>query len=439
MPTMDEQQLINTAISQYKEKQYASAIDTLSHVIYNDMENRKAQYILALCYMYTHENERALYYFKEASYDKNYRFKARKHMQELSKLTDKYEVDNDTEKVMRFKVFRSDINFDAVAGSTAQKTYLKEHVIDVIKHRDTFREYGKKLSAGVIFYGPPGNGKTYMARALAGEASTFMIAIKINQILGQYVGVPEKNISTLFKQANMQSPCIIFIDEIDALGSSRSQLSGGDEQGGTMALKMAVNSLLEHIDGIEKNNEGIFIIGATNRPWDLDSALTRPGRIEDIVYMGLPDSKTRTECFKINMRNKKNVQTLDYGRLARATIGLSNADINAICENATNTQVHKKISGKNDAPLLTTHDLLREIRKHTSSTMAWFAETQKEILGRVKTEIVNGRKIVTKKEGKLTPEELVKYSAMTKDMRKFNSVKYKMHMKMTRFTSLYLW
>ena len=431
--------MLNEVIVLYKEKRYDEAIDLLTKHIFNNPEDNDSKYILAICYLYRKKYDKAEYYFNEAASSRVWKKKALEHIQKIKELNLNPKINEDTEKVIKFKVFKSDLTFNDIAGNEPQKKFLKEHVIDVIKHKKLFKEYNKRLSAGILFYGSPGNGKTMLARALAGETQSYMITVNIHEILGQYVGVSEKNIARLFYQASIQNPCIIFIDEIDALGSSRSKLSGGDEQGGTQSLKMVVNALLTQIDGIEKNSEGIFIVCATNRPWDIDNALLRPGRIEDMLYISPPDYKGRYECFKINLKNKKNVENINYDRLTRATEGFSYTDINKICGDVVNIQVHDKINGITIEPIINTFSILKVIKKYKSTLPLWFNEVQRELIGRQKTEVINGKKVISQSQGKLDKIEIIKYSDMIRYIKKLNSFKYTLYKKVAFFTACYLY
>lgn len=429
----------NDTIDLYKAKKYDELIEKLTKQIFENPEDIDSKYVLALSYKYLKKYDKAEYYFKEVANSKTWGKRAKKNIQEIQEFTQNGKTNDETEKVIKFKVFKSDITFNDIAGNEKQKKFLREHVIDTIKNKELFKSYNKKLSAGILFYGSPGNGKTMLARALAGETQSYMINVNIHEILGQYVGVSEKNINRLFYQASMQSPCIIFIDEIDALGSSRSKLGGGDEQGGTQSLKMVVNALLTHLDGLEKNNEGIYVICATNRAWDIDNALTRAGRIEDLLYIPPPDYNGRVECFKINLKNKKNVININYGRLARATEGYAYTDINKVCEDVVNVQVHKKLDNPDIEPFITTKELLNTIKNYKSSLPIWFEETKKEIIGKTKVEIINGKKVKSQTQGRLTSIELTRYSDMIKYLKKLDSLNYNIYKRMAFITAYYLY
>ena len=189
--------------------------------------------------------------------------------------------------------FKSDTKFNDVVGLEKVKRYLADNVVLAIKKPDLFKKYGKKLGVGLLLYGPPGVGKTYIVRAVAGEAGANVIIARVNQIVDMYTGNTEKNLHAIFEQARKNIPCVIFFDELDALGVKR----GGDEPGGgnSSALRLAVNQFLVEMSGVEANPEGIYVIGATNNPWEIDPALKRSGRFGDSVYLKPPDYKARRD------------------------------------------------------------------------------------------------------------------------------------------------
>ncbi len=329
------------------------------------------------------------------------------------------------------KWFRSDLNFKDVVGNEKQKKLIYENVILAIKKPELLRAYGKKLGLGVLFYGPPGGGKTYLVKAIAGETNSNVLIAQINEIVDMYAGNTEKNMHAIFEQARKNTPAIMFFDEVDAMGGKRE---GGGESMNYM--RMAVNQFLQEMDGVEKNPEGIFVLGATNQPWDMDPALKRSGRFGEQIYFPPPDYKTRKGAFIYNTR-KMPLARLDYGRLSRATMGFSQADIAEICDKAALIPaVEEDMTGKKRQVKM--RDFLRMIKQHGGSLDEWYAMIKKEIISKTETQIVEGKKQEIVKEGKLTAEEKTRYKDMIKDVKRNVNPFWKFVKKFMRSFALYL-
>ncbi len=334
-------------------------------------------------------------------------------------------------QIKRVKWYKSNITFKDVVGLEKQKEEIYENIILAIKKPELLRAYGKKLGLGVLFYGPPGNGKTFIVNAIAGETQSNVIVVRIHEIVDMYAGNTEKNLHAVFEQARQHTPCILFFDEIDALGMKRE--GGGDQMG---YMRMAVNAFLTEMDGVEKNPEGIFVIGATNQPWDMDPALKRSGRFGERIYFPPPNYKARKAAFKYNTRNMP-LGRIHFGRLARATMGFSQADIAEICDKAALIPaVEEDRTGKRRKVQM--KDFLKMIKAHGSTLDEWYGMMRKEIVSKTETQIVDGKKTEVVKEGKLTPEEKVQYKSLVKDVKRKSSSWYKFIVKIMRFIALYI-
>jgi len=213
------------------------------------------------------------------------------------------------------------VTFADVAGADEVKEELQE-VVEFLKNPKKFNELGARIPKGVLLFGPPGTGKTLLARAVAGEAGTPFFSISGSDFVEMFVGVGASRVRDLFEQAKKNAPCIVFIDEIDAVGRQRGAgLGGGHDE-----REQTLNQLLVEMDGFEAN-EGIIIIAATNRPDILDPALLRPGRFDREVVVGIPDINGRKEILKVHARGKPLDNSVDIDILARRTPGFTGADL----------------------------------------------------------------------------------------------------------------
>ena len=217
------------------------------------------------------------------------------------------------------------VKFKDVAGLEDVKKTVMTRMINPILYPDKYAKYGKKVGGGVLLYGPPGTGKTFIAKAIAGEVGATFYAIKGSDIMSKYVGESEKNISSLFEAARNNKLSIIFIDEMDSLFGERGKDTHNDKR---------VNEFLQQIDGFASKSDNLLILGATNRPWDVDSAAVRSGRFSEKIYVPLPDEKAREFMFKHNLENVPLGNDVDFDKLVGLTDGYSGADIAEICDRA---------------------------------------------------------------------------------------------------------
>ncbi|MDE1871522.1 MAG: AAA family ATPase [Candidatus Micrarchaeota archaeon] len=323
-------------------------------------------------------------------------------------------------QIKKVAFLKSDVRFDDVIGLEKVKRYLQENVVLAIKKPELFKKYGKKLGLGLLLYGPPGTGKTYIVRAIAGEAGANVIIARVNQIVDMYTGNTEKNLHAIFEQARKNTPCIIFFDELDALGVKR----GGDEPGGgnSSALRLAVNQFLVEMSGVESNPEGIYVIGATNNPWDIDPALKRSGRFGDSVYIKPPSYKDRRNLFKYYTRNKP-IGNLNYGRLARATMGYSPADIERVADKAAMLPLLHEytLNMSREYSMKDVLSILRDKDYSGSSLDEWYAMVKKDVITKTEVQIIDGKKQEIVKEGKLDPQEKILYKTMVSDIKRNTS------------------
>ena len=232
------------------------------------------------------------------------------------------------------------VTFDQVAGADEEKEELRE-IVEFLREPDKYLQLGAHIPKGVLLVGPPGTGKTLLAKSVAGEADVAFLSISGSDFVEMYVGVGASRVRDLFDQAKKQSPAIVFIDEIDAVGRQRgSGLGGGHDE-----REQTLNQLLVEMDGFAAN-EGVVVLAATNRVDILDPALLRPGRFDRQVYVGLPDIKGREEILRVHARNKPLAEDVDLAQIARGTAGFTGADLENLLNEAA------LLSGRRDEPVI---------------------------------------------------------------------------------------
>lgn len=263
-----------------------------------------------------------------------------------------------------FDVQRPTLRLDDVGGMDAVKHRLEVAFLAPMRNPELRRLYGKSLRGGLLLYGPPGCGKTFIARAVAGELGVTFIAVGISEVLDMYIGQSERNLHELFAQARRGAPCVLFIDEIDALGQKRSQT----RHSGTRAL---VNQLLTELDSVTGDNEGVFVLAATNQPWDVDPALRRPGRFDRTVLVLPPDAPARAAILRHHLRERP-VAEIDVSALVRATENFSGADLAHLCDTAAEKALMDSIRS-GTARLIGMPDFEAGLREVHPSTGPWFS------------------------------------------------------------------
>ena len=243
----------------------------------------------------------------------------------------------------------SKVTFQDVAGEDEEKEELRE-IVEFLRQPDKYLALGARIPKGVLLVGPPGTGKTLLAKAVAGEAGVKFLSISGSDFVEMYVGVGASRVRDLFRQAKQNSPAIIFIDEIDAVGRQRGSGLGGDER------EQTLNQLLVEMDGFTAN-EGVVVLAATNRVDILDPALLRPGRFDRQVYVGLPDIKGRRDILAVHARNKPLAEDVDLDKLAKGTSGFTGADLENLLNEAA------LLAGRRDEKAITMDDLQKSVIK----------------------------------------------------------------------------
>ncbi|MFB8081410.1 ATP-binding protein [Streptomyces sp. NPDC056013] len=253
-----------------------------------------------------------------------------------------------------------------VGGMDEVKERLEAAFLAPMRNPELRRLYGKSLRGGLLLYGPPGCGKTFIARAVAGELGANFLTVSLSDVLDMWIGASEKNIHDIFETARRQAPCVVFLDELDALGAKRSRTHHS-------GLRNVVNQLLTELDGIASGagNEGVFVLAATNVPWDVDIALRRPGRLDRTLLVLPPDATARESILRYHLRERP-IEAVDLGKLVKATEDFSGADLAHVCESAAEAALLDS-ARSGSVRLITTKDLLGAAKQIKPSTEPWFA------------------------------------------------------------------
>lgn len=268
-------------------------------------------------------------------------------------------------------VEKPSISFKDVGGMHNVKSEIDLKIVQPLKNPAIYAAFGKKIGGGVLLYGPPGCGKTLLARATAGEINATFINVGINDVLDMWLGNSEKNLHDVFQQARASKPCVLFFDEVDALGANRSDMRHTN-------TRFIINQFLDELDGVKYSNDGVLILAATNTPWYLDTAFRRPGRFDRIIFVAPPDVEARAEIFKIHLKPVP-TEGVDPMTLAKLTADFSGADIKLVVDLAVEAKLPESLRlGR--VISVTTADLKIAIGKHRSTTKEWFSTAKNHAL-----------------------------------------------------------
>ncbi len=358
---------LGLATSYYGQEAYSTALVILEELLQHNPENVEA--LTLICKIQIAENH------VNDAVDTFHKIKAISPSFEDANLESKLtisplsqsneEVSESFSDQVENKLFgkKDTVTFKDVGGMEHEKEQIELKIIHPLKHTELYKSYGKKIGGGILFYGPPGCGKTYLSKATAGEIEAEFISVGIDEILDMYIGQSEKKLNMIFEKARAMSPCVLFFDEVDALGANRHDLRSS-------GARNLINQFLSELDGISSDNEGILVIGATNAPWHLDAAFRRPGRFDRLIFVQPPSIASRLEIFKINLAEKP-TEDLDYNKLAKLSEGYSGADINACIDVAIEAKLQEAIKKGRPSPL-TTKSIISAMKSMRPSTKEWF-------------------------------------------------------------------
>ncbi|MCH2174338.1 MAG: AAA family ATPase [Lentisphaeria bacterium] len=259
---------------------------------------------------------------------------------------------------------QSDTDFSDVGGMEKVKDEIRIKIILPLTNQDLYKAYGKKAGGGILLYGPPGCGKTFLAKATAGEVKAQFMSVGLNDILNMWIGQSEERLHNTFEMARKQTPSVLFFDEVDALGAKRSDMRQSSG-------RHLINQFLSELDGVDTDNEGVLVLAATNAPWHLDTAFRRPGRFDRIIFVPPPDETARTQILKL-MTKEMPQDKLDLIKVARKCDGFSGADLKAVVDIAVEDLLRTSIKSGKVEPITTKH-LLKASKQVPPSTKEWFA------------------------------------------------------------------
>jgi transitional endoplasmic reticulum ATPase len=257
------------------------------------------------------------------------------------------------------------LTFNDVAGLEEVKNQIRLRIIAPFKNPEIYRAFRRTGGGGLLLYGPPGCGKTFIARATAGECGARFMAVGIHEMIDKYWGESEKLMHAVFEEARRRAPTVLFFDEFDALGSSRGRTE-------SQFFKTIVDQLLQEMDGMSGRNDDVLIFAATNVPWNVDPAFRRPGRFDRVIFVPPPDEPARVEILRRHSERLPGGETIDVAALARQTPLMTGADLKSLCERASERSLARSLDTGTIHPV-TMEEFERELKQMQTSASEWMA------------------------------------------------------------------
>ncbi len=445
----------NRGLSSASVEEYEKAVEDFSKVIKLKPDFAEAYHLRGLAFEYAGSISSAITDYQKALELNPELAEAKTHLDSAKAKKDQEGKGGGEGGTADIKMLtKPNMTFNDVAGMAKMKDEIREAVVYPMRNPELARKYGKLGGGGILMYGPPGCGKTFIVKAAAGECQSGFINAKLSDLLDMYVGNTEKNIHKVFELARKNTPCILFFDEVDAIGGRR------DQQEGQQYMKMAVNQMLYEMDGVEANNQNVLIIAATNAPWDVDPALRRSGRFGKTLFIPEPDFTSRVAIMKMHAKKRPLGLWVPFSLLGMSTEAYASADIKAIVDDAATIPWREAFLGieKKSAELIkggmakeqaddlakkqvkqrpiTLGDFVTAIAKKRSSLPPWYELAKKQIGKQEELTIIDGKEHKKISDSKMGPGEKEAFRSLLDVINKRNQWYDKLIVSIMKHTSL---